>query len=82
MGLGSVANMTLSEAREKAAELRKQLSNGIEPLTEKKQLENERRLQIAKAMTFRQCADAYINTHKSGWKNPKHTQQWQNTLAQ
>jgi len=82
MGLGSVANMTLSEAREKAAELRKQLSNGIEPLTEKKQLENERRLQIAKAMTFRQCADAYINAHKSGWKNPKHIQQWQNTLAQ
>ena len=33
-------------------------------------------------MTFQQCADAYINAHKAGWKNPKHIQQWQNTLAQ
>ena len=82
MGLGSISNVTLEEARQKATELRKQLSNGIEPLAEKRQQENERRLQIAKAMTFKQCAEAYINAHKAGWKNPKHIQQWQNTLAQ
>jgi integrase len=82
MGLGSISNVTLEEARQKATELRKQLSNGIEPLAEKRQQENERKLQIAKAMTFKQCADAYINAHKAGWKNPKHAQQWQNTLAQ
>ncbi|MGZ4998329.1 MAG: tyrosine-type recombinase/integrase [Methylobacter sp.] len=23
-----------------------------------------------------------INAHKAGWKNPKHIQQWQNTLSQ
>ena len=33
-------------------------------------------------MTFQQCAEAYIDAHKSGWKNPKHIQQWQNTLTQ
>jgi integrase len=33
-------------------------------------------------MTFQQCAEAYINAHRAGWKNPKHIQQWQNTLSQ
>ncbi len=82
MGLGSIPDVTLEQAREKATLLRKQLANGIEPLAEKRQQENERKLQTAKAMTFQQCADAYINAHKAGWKNPKHLQQWQNTLAQ
>ena len=82
MGLGSIADVSLEQAREKAAELRKQLANGIEPLAEKRQQEHERKLQQAKSMSFQQCADAYINAHKAGWKNPKHLQQWQNTLAQ
>jgi integrase len=33
-------------------------------------------------MTFRQCADAFIASHEAGWDNPKHRQQWVNTLAQ
>jgi integrase len=82
MGLGSVDNVSLEQARKKATRVRKQLANGIEPLAEKKQQENERKLQKAKFTTFQQCADAYINAHKASWKNPKHIQQWQNTLAQ
>lgn len=82
MGFGSVSNVTLEQARDKADQLRKQLSNGIDPLTERQQQENERKAQRAKFMTFQQCADAYINAHKAGWKNLKHIQQWQNTLAQ
>lgn len=82
MGLGSVSNISLEEAREKAALLRKQLANGIEPLAEKQQQEREKSLQLAKTMTFKDCAEAYINAHQSGWKNPKHLQQWQNTLTQ
>ena len=31
-------------------------------------------------MTFKQCADAYLAIHEAGWKNPKHRQQWRNTL--
>ena len=27
------------------------------------------------------CVAAYLKAHKSGWRNPKHRQQWQNTLA-
>jgi len=82
MGLGSFGNVSLEQAREKAAELRKQIANGIDPLGERQQQENERKAQRAKMMTFSQCADAYINAHRAGWKNPKHIQQWQNTLSQ
>ncbi|MFI3123065.1 MAG: hypothetical protein QX194_03915 [Methylococcales bacterium] len=33
-------------------------------------------------MTFQQCGDAYIETHRHGWKNSKHINQWQNSLTQ
>jgi integrase len=82
MGLGSVSNVTLEQAREKASELRKQISNGIDPLSERQRQDNERKVQQAQFMTFQQCAEAYINAHRAGWKNPKHIQQWQNTLSQ
>ena len=82
IGLGSISNVTLEQARTQADALRKQLSNGIEPLQERQRKDNERKAQNAKFMTFQQCAEAYINAHKAGWKNQKHIQQWQNTLAQ
>ena len=82
MGLGSIENVTLEEARIKADDLRKQLANDIDPLEERTKQANERKLQKAKIMTFQQCAEAYIDAHKTGWKNPKHIQQWQNTLTQ
>jgi branched-chain amino acid transport system ATP-binding protein len=31
-------------------------------------------------MTFDECRDAYINSHAAEWRNPKHHQQWNNTL--
>jgi integrase len=35
---------------------------------------------LAKRLTFKQCADKYIDAHKAGWKNPKHAAQWPATL--
>jgi integrase len=32
-------------------------------------------------MTLEQCAAAYIEAHRAGWKNAKHTAQWTATLA-
>ena len=32
-------------------------------------------------MTFDGCAKAYIAAHEAAWRNPKHRQQWTNTLA-
>ena len=40
----------------------------------------ERALAAAKAMTFRQCAEAFIAANESGWKSAKHAAQWTATL--
>ena len=32
-------------------------------------------------ITFRQCAERFIEAHKPGWSNPKHAGQWSATLA-
>lgn len=90
IGLGSVDDITLAEARIKrdgdatngVRGLNELLRSGIDPLFEKQRLANEDKAQRAKFMTFQQCADAYIGAHKAGWKNPKHIQQWENTLSQ
>ena len=82
MGLGSVNDITLEQARNKSDELRKQLISGLCPLLEKQRQIQESKILRAKIMTFQQCAEAYINAHKPGWKNSKHAQQWHNTLTQ
>jgi hypothetical protein len=40
----------------------------------------ERRLEAARAMTFKDCADAYFKANRSGWKNDKHAAQWDATF--
>ena len=35
----------------------------------------------AKSATFDAVAEAYISEHEVGWRNPKHRQQWRNTIA-
>jgi Phage integrase central domain len=39
------------------------------------------RLRTARAMTFKQWAERYIEAHRSGWRNARHAAQWEATLA-
>jgi integrase len=32
-------------------------------------------------LTFRECAEQYIESHKAGWSNEKHAKQWPSSLA-
>ena len=81
MGLGSIHSVTLAEAREKATECRKLLSNGINPVDARKALQSKEQSQVARSMTFEQCGQAYIEAHKEGWSNPKHIYQWNQSLT-
>ena len=81
MGLGPTHTFSLAEARQKALAARKQLAEGLNPLTEKKEYLLAAALVRAKMMTFDQCAASYIEAHKASWKNAKHIDQWTNTLA-
>jgi integrase len=92
MGLGSTDTLTLAAARE-AARLsrvrvhRKPEDGGpIDPLDERQAAEiaqaQARRVEKAKAMSFKDCADGYLRANVDSWKNSKHRQQWFNTLNQ
>jgi len=79
-GLGSVNILSLAEARDAALECRKLRLHGIDPIDAKKKRRVAAQLDAAKAMTFADCATAYIQAHTSGWKNAKHAAQWTSTI--
>jgi len=77
MGLGPYPDVTLEEAREQALEARRKKRAGVNPIGERK-LET---IRARATLTFQQCADKYIASHRTGWKNSKHANQWTNTLS-
>ena len=81
MGLGSFPDVSIVEAREAAANMRKAVRSGSNPIEAKRERIAANRAARAKAVNFEWCAEQYINAHKSGWKNAKHADQWSNTLA-
>ena len=81
MGLGPLHSVGLPEAREKAAAQRGLLSQGIDPITARDEELQRKATEAAKAITFNQCAKLYIESHRPGWRNEKHGDQWTNTLA-
>lgn len=79
MGLGSLRDFSLSEARELAAKAHKQYKSGLDPRAER---EKERTAaKVAVGMTFEAAANEYMKGQRPGWKNEKHAQQWVNTLT-
>jgi integrase len=81
MGLGPYPDISLAEARGRATEHRKQRHEGIDPLDAKEAHRHAQRLAVAKGRTFRECATEFIEKNRAGWRNAKHRQQWENTLA-
>jgi integrase len=80
MGLGPLHTIGLSEARDLARACRKQVLEGIDPLETKHAKRKARKLEAAKAITFKACAAKYIAANKAGWRNAKHADQWDATL--
>lgn len=80
MGLGPLHTVGLAKARERAREARELLLEGKDPLAERKAARQAAVLEAAKAMTFKQCAEAYIASQEAGWRNAKHRAQWSATL--
>jgi len=80
MGLGALHTISLKAARQKAQECRIKLDAGVDPIEDRKAAQLARRAEAVAVMTFRQCAEKYIDAHRSTWKNPKHAAQWPATL--
>jgi len=80
MGLGALSDVTVEDAREAAAEARKLAKQGIDPIDNRKAEKQTQALEKARQLTFDECAARYIEAHSPSWRNPKHHQQWRNTL--
>ncbi|MEJ0063319.1 MAG: integrase arm-type DNA-binding domain-containing protein [Alphaproteobacteria bacterium] len=80
MGLGATHVVSLAEARHRAAEYRRSISDGIDPLAVRKERKEKAKLEASRAITFKDCAVAYIKAHEASWKNEKHAYQWTSTL--
>ena len=76
LGLGSALDVTLAKAREKAAGLRTTILDGEDPRQNRATAE----IKEASKPTFGNFAKALIADIEGGFKNPKHRQQWRNTL--
>ncbi|CAL80531.1 Putative phage integrase [Bradyrhizobium sp. ORS 278] len=72
MGLGSAASVPLSDAREKAADARRTIGRGLNPIEER------RRGGITP--TFGELADEVRESLSTGFRNQKHKAQWKSTL--
>jgi integrase len=87
MGLGPASGRTavkLAAARARALELHAAVRDGRDPLAEREAAKAKQDADAAKAqagaITFAQVANMYIDAHEASWRNPKHLQQWRNTL--
>jgi len=81
MGLGSAELYSLAEARQKALAARKLVAEGTDPIEARRVKRSVASIKAAKEMSFRACAEAYIEAQRRGWRNPKHAAQWPATLA-
>jgi integrase len=76
MGLGSVADVTLAEARDAAAQAHKLVKSGLDPIEARDAGEA-----TAVPRTFRSAAALYVAAHEAAWRSVKHRQQWDCSLA-
>jgi integrase len=81
LGLGAVHTVSLAEAREAAREARNLRRQKIDPIQDRQRAQQALKAEQARAVTFKQVTEDYCRLHLEHFRNPKHRQQWQNTLA-
>lgn len=75
-GLGSYRHVSLDEAREKAAEFRAMLRQGIEPPKSRGAVQKK-----DEGRTFALLNERYLKEHKASWRNPDKAEGlWRNSL--
>jgi integrase len=80
MGLGTLKDVSLAQARDLAASHHRTVSAGGDPRQTRDKLKLEAKLR-QEAITFEVATKGLIESQQDGWKSKKHVQQWANTLA-
>jgi integrase len=81
IGLGGFPAVTLAQARDKAREARAMIEDGIDPVEARKAAKAALAAAQGRGLTFDAATKKYLETKLEGFKNAKHRQQWENTLA-
>jgi integrase len=79
MGLGTLKDVPLAEARNIAAAHHRMVSTGQDPRQAREKLRLEAK-QRQDALTFEEAAKSFIELKRVGWKSNKHAEQWVATL--
>jgi integrase len=80
MGLGALADIPLADARELAAQNRRLVKLGTDPIEQRRQERAQKALEAARAVTFQDMAAMHIAAHSPRWRSAKHAKQWEATL--
>ena len=76
MGLRALHSVSLAEARKRASDMHRQIWDGVDPIEARRKMKGELVAALVKGITFRECAEKYIDAHASSWKSARHKQQW------
>src|ERR1044071_4921608 len=78
-GLGGCPTVALAEGREKATDARWRVAAGTDPIEARRSERAKAATAAAKAITFQECAERYIQAHKVTWRSPKSLAAWEGT---
>jgi integrase len=80
MGLGSAKDVSLAEARDLRDEARRLIRQGLDPIEHRNDKRAAAKIERARGISFETFAKQYVASVTAGFKNPKHRQQWSNSL--
>lgn len=80
IGLGSARTVAFEEASKRARKVRVSLDEGVDPLMVRDQQKSAAKAERSKRVTFRECAEAYLEEHKEEW-GAKSLTQWSSSLG-
>ena len=81
MGLGSYPGVTLAQARDKARAAHQVIDQGADPIQTRLAHVGQAEAARARALTFDKACEQFIAAREAEWRNSKHRQQWENSLA-
>jgi len=80
MGLGSLKDVPLAEARGRAFICRRLVRAGVDPIERRNELAAATAPSPKKRTTFKHAAQRYFDSKKAGWRSDKHSIQFPNTM--
>ncbi|CAN0441174.1 unnamed protein product, partial [Phaeothamnion confervicola] len=80
IGLGGYPDISLTLARERARAAREKIWQGLDPVTERREVQARLKAQQSNEITFDDAARRFLAVKTSEFRNAKHADQWAATL--